>query len=490
MALPKVIIALVGSLAILNLGNLANVAKAQFRNATQEWNFSGASKAAFADFDNDGFVDVYTGTLLRNISGKKFEVVKDSGIGSGEGIWGDYNNDGKLDLFLFTGAGALYKNLGGSKFEKVDFPEMPTVNSRGAVWVDLNNDSFLDLYVGGYEIWQKKVHPDVVFMNQKDGTFSKHWQQKDCFSARGVTAADFNEDGFADVFVSNYRLQPNFLLESDGKGNLKDVTKTSNAIGTPSAQINYTGGIKYPMCGHTIGSCFGDLDNDGHLDLFVGNFSHPNPAQNRPEFLKNLGPKSSYQFEDRSKDAGLAWQESFASPTLGDFDNDGDLDLFFTTVYAVGSGGIKNFPVLYRNNGGWKFEDVTQQEKLGQIGATYQAAWADVDNDGDLDLATAGAIYLNDAKRENFLKIRLVGDGTKVNATGVGAIVRIKVGDQTLTRQVESGVGEGNQNELQLHFGLGNHSANVDVEVTWPGKIVQVAKQLKVNQSHKISFQE
>ena len=148
-----------------------------------------------------------------------------------------------------------------------------------------------------------------------------------------------------DMFVSNYRLQSNHLWRSDGKGKFENVAATFGAAGKPKGVINYTGGIRYGISGHTIGSAFGDLDNDGHIDLFVGNFSHPPKSQDRPEFLRNLGPKGEYKFEDKSPHAGLAWQESFASPTLGDFDNDGDLDLYFTTVYGTGSYGIKNYPV-------------------------------------------------------------------------------------------------------------------------------------------------
>ena len=98
-----------------------------------DWDSKEEGKAAFGDFNNDGFVDLYSGQLWENQNGKKFKLVEDSGVGGGEGIWGDFDNDGKLDLFVFTGAGALYKNLGEGKFKKLEFPALPTVNSRGAV---------------------------------------------------------------------------------------------------------------------------------------------------------------------------------------------------------------------------------------------------------------------------------------------------------------------------------------------------------------------
>ena len=456
---------------------------AQFRDVSKEVGFSGDGKAAFADFNGDGFVDVFAGgRLLRNEEGKRFTAVE-SGPSGGEGIWGDYDNDGLVDLFTFTGTGALYRNKGDGGFESVEFPKLPTVNSRGAVWFDLNNDGHLDLYVGGYEEWQKAVHPDAVFLNDGKGGFKEHWRTPEGqhHSARGVTAADFNEDGFVDVFVSNYRLQPNHLwINRDGK--LTENAEALGARGIPDAVIKYTGGISYPICGHTIGSACGDLDNDGHIDLFVGNFSHPPGDQDRPQFLRNMGPETDYKFEDKSKNAGLAWQESFASPALADYDNDSDLDLFFTTVYGTGSGGIKNYPVLYRNDGDWKFVNVTEQEGLAKLGATYQAAWADIDNDGDLDLCSNGRMFRNERSAANWIEIDLRSHRCP---SSIGAQVRVQVGDKVLTRQVASGTGEGNQNDLRLHFGLGTHKSPVTTEVRWPGG-EKSKRILSVNTRHKL----
>ena len=445
----------------------AATAAAQFRDVSKEIGFSGDGKAAFADYDNDGFVDVFAGgRLLRNEQAKRFNVVE-GGPSGGEGIWGDYDSDGLIDLFIFTGTGTLYRNMGAGKFESVEFPKLPTVNSRGAVWFDLNNDGHLDLYVGGYEEWQKAVHPDVVFMNEGKGGFKEHWRTPEGqhHSARGVTAADFNEDGFVDVFVSNYRLQPNHLwINKSGK--LAESAESHGARGIPNAVIKYTGGISYPICGHTIGSAWGDLDSDGHIDLFVGNFSHPPGDQDRPQFLRNMGSENGYKFEDKSKHAGLAWQESFASPALADYDNDGDLDLFFTTVYGTGSGGIRNYPVLYRNDGDWKFVDVTEEEGLSKLGPTYQAAWADIDNDGDLDLCSNGRMFRNECPAAGWIQLDL---RAAKSATAIGAQVRVGVGDNVVTRQVESGTGEGNQNDLRLHFGLGQLKGPVTARVRWPG---------------------
>ena len=479
------------SLPIFLVAAVTLTARGQFRDVSTDTGFSGGGKAAFGDYNNDGFVDVYTGKLWRNEKGEKYIHAEMAGVGGGEGIWGDYNNDGHLDLFTFTGAGSLYKNTGKGSFEKITFPKLATVNSRGAVWIDINNDSLLDLFVGGYEIWQKAVHPDVAYINRGDDTFEEVWRSPENFSARGVTASDFDGDGYVDVYVSNYRLQPNFLWKNNQNNGFEEVGEALGVHGIPDNVIGYTGGIRYPVCGHTIGSCFGDINNDGLIDLFVGNFSHPRVGQDHPQFLQNGGKEKGFVFEDQSQTAGLAWQESYASPTFGDFNNDGFLDLYFTTVYAVGSGSIRNYPVLYQGKTGWAFEDVTAAQKVNELPPTYQAAWGDIDNDGDLDLCTAGKMFRNEGQATGkWLKIKLEGDGEKVNHSAIGAIVRIQLGDQTFTRQVEGGTGEGNQNDLTLHFGFGDiQDDSIAAEITWPGNHHQRVQGLQLNELHRIDLQ-
>lgn len=466
--------------------------EAQFTDVSEALGFSGGGKAAFSDYDGDGWVDLFAGQLFHNDQGKRLTPVAQSGLPGGEAIWGDFDNDGRPDLFFFTGNGGLYRNTGGGKFEQVDFPSLPTVNSRGAIWSDFNLDGRLDLFVGGYEIWQQKVHPDVIYLNQSDGTFEEVWRSPEgaCYSARGVVAADLNEDGRIDVFVSNYRLQPNHLWINQGEGEFEEVAKSLGAAGQgDGGTINYTGGIQYLVYGHTIGSALGDLDDDGHLDIFVGNFSHPRPGQDHPQFLRNLGAEGEFKFEDRSEGAGLSWQESFASAALGDYDNDGDLDLYFTTVYGVGSGNLKNFPVLYANQGAWKFKNTTRDESLPDLPPTYQSAWADLDNDGDLDLCTAGRLFRNDAERGNWIELQLAGNGTQVSRSAFGAVARIRIGKRVLTRFVEPSTGEGNQSDSRLHFGLGEHQEPVMVEITWPGGQKQLAGPLTVGQQHRVAMQ-
>ncbi len=409
-----------------------------------------SAKAAWGDYDNDGYVDLYAGyTLYRNDNGNGFTAVNDAF--SGSGIWGDYDNDGKLDLFTYTTGSEvtlrLYRNASTPTeaiFEDVTsiLPYQGVMVSRGASWGDFDGDGFIDLYVGGYE-GSPGDWPDRIFHNEGGTGFTNAWTATSGHRARGVTSADFDDDGDLDIYVSNYRLQDNLLFRNNGDFSFVNVASSYGVAGAA----------------HTVGSAWGDIDNDGLLDLFVGNFSHP--GQEQSHFYRNRGPAGGYTFEDRGT-GGVAWQESFSSPTLGDYDNDGDLDLFFTTVY----GG--NFPVLYSNsNGSFSFSNVTSSAGLGGIQDTYQAAWADIDNDGDLDLVTGGRIYRNNNTDNTWLKVKLHGDGQTINTAAIGAKVKVTFAGKTLTRQVEAGTGEGNQNDMTLHFGLGGHAGQVQIEVIW-----------------------
>ena len=138
-----------------------------------------------------------------------------------------------------------------------------------------------------------------------------------------------------------------------------------------------------------------------------------------------------------------------------DVDGDGRMDLFFTTVYETASFNVRNQPTLFLQTGEWQWQDRTTVTGLEGLPATYQAAWADFDQDGDPDLVTAGKLWINQRpKGNNWLSVMLRGDGTWASTNATGAQVRLQLGSQTLTRHVEAGTGQGNQNEAALLFGL------------------------------------
>ena len=170
-----------------------------------------------------------------------------------------------------------------------------------------------------------------------------------------------------DVYVSNYRLQPNLLWRNDGNGAFSEEAGKLGAVGTSP-------GFKG---GHSIGAAWGDFDNDGLVDLFAGNFAHVDARGDQPKsrFLRNLGEEKGYAFEDLGP-RGVHYQESYASPAAADYDNDGNLDLFFTTVYAGAPFGRKNNPVLFRNDGRIKVTDLSGSVLLQAVGAELIASGA------------------------------------------------------------------------------------------------------------------
>lgn len=437
----------------------------------------GNDQACWADLNNDGWSDLCAGgTAWLNQGGQSFVRLAD---GLGTVVAADFDNDSFVDLFSWSRLEAFH-NTGGTGFTPLSLPELPRCVSQGACAGDFNGDGFVDLYVGGYEDWNAGLtYPDMILMNEHGKSFRLAWSEVR-YRARGVTACDFDQDGDLDIYVSNYRLQPNVLWLNDGRGQFEDVAATYNAVATSEG---FQGG-------HSIGAAWGDFDSDGFIDLFAGNFAHVDNRGDQPKsrFLRNLGPDGAYHFQDLGT-CGVFYQESYASPAAGDYDNDGDLDLYFTTVYAVASFGRHNYPVLYRNDGGFTFGDVTAAAGVAQQPPTYQAAWADFDQDGDLDLVTAGKLFVNQGTEGHWLGVRLHGDGQTVNWSAVGAQVRIALPDRKLTRQVEAGTGEGNQNDLTLHFGLGHHAQAVTLEILWPGGRMQTISDVPVDRVVAVRYE-
>ncbi len=190
------------------------------------------------------------------------------------------------------------------------------------------------------------------------------------------------------------------------------------------------------------------------------NFSHPPKFQNRVQVQINDGPPD-YTFTDINLDAaaGIYWQESYAKGALGDYDNDGDLDLYITTVYKDDRGD------LFENDGTGRFTPVGDRRGV-RTDVSYQVAWVDYDNDGDLDLLTDGRLFRNQGNRHAWLKVRAVG-GAGSNRSAVGTRLRISAGDLVQIREVAAG-NSGNQEPLIQHVGLGRWSGRVTVEAFFP----------------------
>jgi hypothetical protein len=283
--------------------------------------------------------------------------------------------------------------------------------------------------------------------------------------AYGVMWGDWNDDGLPDIYVSNYNLRDNSLWKNVGSGKFVDVAATVAADhdATKTTDPNYPGG-------HSFGSDLGDFDNDGDLDIFVPNISHPRtqPWADPSMLLVNQGAPS-FKFENKRRDLGIIYDEGDVNSLWLDYDNDGDLDLLVAPTYP------SHYTKLYRNDGK-SFVDVTYEAGIAVHMGGYAVA-SDVDEDGDLDLMITGVapsantnLFLNSIGNKNgwvFFDLR----GTKSNRDGVGAKVVVTAGSITQTRELKGGGGgtPPHGNSHLLHFGLGAAKVLDKVTVRWAG---------------------
>ncbi|MCF7847878.1 MAG: CRTAC1 family protein [Kiritimatiellales bacterium] len=431
--------------------------------------------ACWFDYNHDEWIDLAAGQhVWVNNGGTNFTDLR----WVGNVVAADFDNDGWTDLFSHSNK-RLFRNNQGT-FEDFTLPAFPDPYScQAAVWGDWNNDGWVDLYVSGYET---PYFPNLLLINNGGQSFTMSTLGTGDAS-RGVTACDFDQDHDLDIYVSNYRLLPNDLWVNNGAASFSEQASAYNVLST---ERGWSGG-------HSIGNCWGDFDNDGLFDLFSGNFSHRGSSwggdgiQPESDFFRNRGPANSYTFEDLGT-CGIYWQESYASPAAGDYDNDGRLDLYFTTAYPTATSGEANNSVLFHNESDFAFVEV-DDESIAGLGETIQAAWGDYNNDGQLDLMTAGKLFRNRGVNTNsWLKVRLEGDGSAVNRSAIGAQVRIVLGTETLSRQVEGATGQGNQNDPALHFGLGLQTEAVDVAIVWPDGTTQTITGVTPNQLIEVVY--
>ena len=429
----------------------------------------GGRCAAWGDLNNDGWTDLIAdGRIYRNEEGKKFVDVttKTTAEYRGPCLIADFNGDGINDIYFSDNGGALFLGKGGFTFTR----GKAALNPRpafGLAAADFDNDGWIDIYIANYENWEKQLdYPDVILRNNH-GELIEQWVAPDekLMRGRGATCCDFNNDQLIDIYVSNYRLMPNFLWVNHGGWNLVDEARAFGCAGSERKDVVFQNGkgLSYGSSGHTIGSVWADFDNDTYFDLFVGNFSHPPTYQDRPKFLKNGGPANNYYFIDKSAVANIPWQESYGSPAAGDVDNDGLVDLAYTTCYKGDTSR------LFRNLGNWRFQDITPVADI-RCNLGTQCAFADFDNDGRLDLFINGRLLRNISTTSGkWLNIVLVGKAPNTSVPGAKVIACCD--GRKYIRQVETGTGSGNQNDLRLHFGLGEIQGPVKLEVIWPDGI-------------------
>ena len=330
---------------------------------------------AWVDFNNDGWEDVFVtnyatnkpNCLYKNNGNGTFSKVTNVGTlvsdlgGSVSSTWADYDNDGDMDVFVANNTGAtnaLYQNNGDETFTKVTSSILSQYGGycHNASWADYDNDGHLDLFVSEY----MPTRFNLLYHNNGDGTFSlttnNPISQEAAYSI-GATWGDYDNDGDQDLFVPNTNNQPNSLYTNNGSGKFTKVL--TGAIVTDSA--------------NSVGSSWGDYNNDGYLDLFVANSGNQNNCLYRNNQDGSFTKVTSGAIVNSGGHShGSAW---------ADVDNDGDLDLLVTNDQ-------ENANELYTNNGDGTF---AKQENAinSDVSNSFGAAWADFDNDGDLDLLVA-----------------------------------------------------------------------------------------------------
>jgi enediyne biosynthesis protein E4 len=456
--------------------------------------------AAWLDYDQDGHVDLYlaTGrvhpglsdgaapagsprnTLYRNRGDGTFEdVTARAGVGC-DGCFsmglavGDFDNDGWPDVFVANhGADALFRNQGNGTFRDVagGAGVSTEASSVAATWLDYDKDGRLDLYVANYLVFDPKYRtyysPDgfpgplsyapqshSLYRNLGNGRFedvSRLVRLGPPGRGMGVTAADWDGDGWDDIYVSNDGTE-NFLLRNAGGKRFEEIG------GVAGVGFNGLGDVTASMAVDA-----GDYDNDGDLDLFVSDNALSSLFRNDGAHFTDVAVESGI---GRTSAQFVGWGSFFF-----DVDNDGDLDIFKGNSDLSRPFGQED--QLYENNGSGLY-----REAGGRMGPYFQeermsrgAAFADFDNDGDADVvinALGGPAILlrNDGgNAKNSLILRLAGRAS--NRDGVGARVQVTAGGRRIVTQKRSASGYLSQNDPRLLIGIGE-AKTADVEIVWP----------------------
>ncbi len=471
----------------------------RFRNIAQKLgmdSFNLAGGAIVDDFDGDGYLDILTSTwdatgpmryFRNNADGTFREISREAGL---EGIWGglnllqaDYDNDGHLDVLVLRGAwsgaegqhpNSLLRNRGDGTFQDVTYEAglaevfYPT---QVAGWADYDNDGDLDLFVGNESLADFQA-PWQLFRNQGDGTFRDVAAQagvKNYFYTKGVAWGDYDGDRYPDLYVSNYR-DPNRLYRNRGDGTFEDVTAKLN-VASPE---------------ESFPTWFWDYNNDGHLDLFVtsyaGHIGHQAAHHlglpivfEKPALYEGDGQGG---FRDMARERNLAVPMQPMGSNFGDLNNDGWLDFYLGTGDPSLASIVPN--LMFLNQGGRRFDDVTIAGGFGHLQKGHGIAFADLDNDGDLDVfeqmggafpvdGYSDSLYENPGTGNNWLAILLVG--RESNASAIGARIRVLIVDGGANRSIYRHVNSGGSfgcNPLRQTIGLGQAESASEVEVFWP----------------------
>jgi tetratricopeptide (TPR) repeat protein len=471
-----------------SIGRFADVAADAGLNV-----FSLAGGAIVDSFENDGLLDVVTSSMdvceplhyfRNNADGTFTERTSQAGLSDQLGglniVQADYNNDSCVDILVLRGGWefgmrkSLLRNNCNGTFTDVTRESglLESVTStQTAVWADIDNDGWLDLFAGS------ENGPSELFHNKGNGTFENISRaagvERSAFT-KAVVAADYDNDGFVDFYLSNYN-GANFLYHNNGNRTFTEVGKKA--------------GVEAPW--RSFAAWFFDYDNDGWPDIFVNSY-YISTAESVRTYLglprnaeasklyRNLGDGT---FRDVTADVGLDRVFMPMAANFGDVNNDGFLDMYL----GMGSPSFASVlpHELLLNKAGKSFVSVTASSGTGELHKGHGIAFADLDRDGDEDIVAeiGGAVpadrhalrlFENPGQGGDWVNIHLVG--TKTNRSAIGVRVALTVdsaGDDGVrtTRTIYRTVGNGGSfgaNPMELHIGLGKSAAIRSLEVWWP----------------------
>jgi hypothetical protein len=459
------------------------------------------------DFDNDGRLDLIVSSagpcdplhyFHNNGDGTFSDWTAKSGLANQLGgfnlIQADYNNDGWLDFLVLRGAWevpmrkSLLRNNGDGTFTDVTRQAglaIPATSTQTAVWADFDNDGYVDLFVGN------ENSPSQLFHNNGNGTFTEVARQAGVDQiafTKGVTAGDYDNDGYIDIYVSNLGAK-NFLYHNNHNGTFTNVAKEI--------------GVDRPINSFPV--WFFDYNNDGWLDLFVSSYCTsvvevvrslrglPVQAETM-KLYENVGGR----FQDATRRLGLQRVFMPMGANFGDIDNDGFLDFYLGTGHPSFTALVPN--VLLRNHAGQYFSDITFSSKTGHLGKGHGIACGDIDNDGKQEIyLVAGGMVPSDRYRNvlfrtaqnknDWIKVKLVG--ARSNRAAIGARIKVTVegldGSRRPIYRVVSSGGSFGASPLEQHIGLGEADRVRSLEIWWPASNTrQTIYDLKPNQRVRI----
>ncbi|MDQ3665695.1 MAG: CRTAC1 family protein [Acidobacteriota bacterium] len=506
---------------------------------------------SIVDFDRDGWADIYVtnsgegskNSLFRNMADGSFrDVASEMGVAdlnqAGTGVsmgavWGDYDNDGYEDLFVYKwGRPELFRNQGGQSFtrvsEKAGFPAW--VNANTAIWFDYDRDGRLDLFVGGYyaedvDLWHLKttrMMPEsfeyaknggrkYLFRNLGDGLFEEVSQKAGIDTRRwalAAAAADLRATGHSDLFIANdYGISE--LYFNDGK-QFREVGRQTGIGFSPKSGMN---------------AAVGDILNQGKYSIYVSNIAEEGVLlQGNNLWVPKEGTAGdSLQYDNLAREMNVEIGGWSFGAQFGDLNNDGTLDLYLVNGYvsadpntnywydfskiAGGNSTIisdaAHWPAMagrslsgyqqkrvWLNDGAGKFVDVAQAVGVNDVYDGRSVVLVDLWNRGVLDVVVANQrgpllIYKNNVSPDNkWISFDL--EGTASNRSAIGAEVRLFWDGHQQVQQVSGGSGFCAQNQRRLHFGLGKNPRLEKAEIRWPsGKVETIEKPL-IGQIHRI----